>query len=207
MINSWADCRDYIAADHFSRGGSGRLAREFLLHPVARFSVLMRLVEWQANNGTPLLLRLPLLLWFRRLSLRLGFSISPNVFGPGVAISHYGNIAVHPDAHVGRNCRIHIGTTIAGSAVIMDAADVPEHDAPIIGDNVYIGPGAKMYGPITIADNCVIGANAVVTQSVERPGVTVAGIPARIVAEAGSQGMLIRGCDRITALSSDALTR
>lgn len=199
-IRNWRDCKAFIAADYHSRSGR-RPVFEFLFNPVARFLVLMRLLEWQQAIGVPFLLRAPMTLWFRRLSLRLGFSISLNVFGPGIALPHYGNVMIHGDACIGRNCRIHVGTAIAGSAVIMDPSDVPEFDAPVIGDNVYIGPGAKMNGPLWIGNDCVIGTNSVVTRSFPMDGVTISGFPARIVARKGSQDMLVRGCDFVPALA------
>ncbi len=198
-IHNWRDCKAFIAADYYSRSGR-RPVFEFLFNPVARFLVLMRLMEWLQVVGAPPLLRAPLTFWFRRLSLRLGFSISLHVLGPGVSLPHYGPLMIHQDACIGRNCRIHIGTVIAGSAVIMDPAEVPEYDAPIIGDNVYFGPGVKMSGPMIIGSNCVIGANSVVTRSFPQDGVTIAGFPAKIVAQKGSQDMLVRGCDRVPGL-------
>ncbi len=57
---------------------------------------------------------------------------------------------------------------------------------PKIGNNVFIGPGAKIFGEITIADHIAIGANAVVNKSFTESGITVAGIPARKVSEKGS---------------------
>ena len=55
--------------------------------------------------------------------------------------------------------------------------------SPILGDNVYIGPGAKLFGKITIADNISIGANAVVTKSFEQENISIAGVPAKIISE------------------------
>lgn len=52
--------------------------------------------------------------------------------------------------------------------------------APRLGDNVYIGPGAKIFGPIEIGDNVAIGANAVVNKSFP-DSVTIAGVPAKII--------------------------
>jgi serine O-acetyltransferase len=52
--------------------------------------------------------------------------------------------------------------------------------APVIGDNVLIGAGACILGPVTIGRNVKIGANVVVTFDVP-PDVTVVGVPARIV--------------------------
>ena len=53
--------------------------------------------------------------------------------------------------------------------------------APIIGDNVCIGPGAVIFGEITIADGCYIGANAVVNKSFTEPNSVIVGIPAKVI--------------------------
>lgn len=55
--------------------------------------------------------------------------------------------------------------------------------AATIGDNVFIGTGAKIIGDIHIADNVVIGAGAVVTRDILEPGITVAGVPARKISD------------------------
>lgn len=55
--------------------------------------------------------------------------------------------------------------------------------APIIGDNCYIGPGAIIFGDITLADNITIGANATVNRSCGQERVVLAGTPAKIVKE------------------------
>ena len=52
--------------------------------------------------------------------------------------------------------------------------------APVIGNNVYISPGAKLFGGIMIGDNVIIGANAVVNKSFPS-NVVIAGCPAKIV--------------------------
>jgi serine O-acetyltransferase len=62
--------------------------------------------------------------------------------------------------------------------------------APTLGRNVYIAPGAKIYGPVIIADGCAIGANAVVNRSFETPNVSIAGVPARVISTKGSAGMI-----------------
>jgi len=109
---------------------------------------------------------------YHRLSLQLGFSIPANVCGPGLSLPHRGSIVISPVARIGANCRIHscvnIGLAKDGSK------------APRIGDNVYIGPGAKLFGDITIGNNVLIGANAVVTKSFG-DNLTIVGVPARIL--------------------------
>ena len=109
-----------------------------------------------------------------RLSTRLGFSIPKNVFGPGLCIVHYGTIVVSPKSLIGENCRIHPSTSIGDYG-----------GAPRIGNNVYIAPGAKLFGQITIGDNVAIGANSVVNKDIP-DNVTVAGIPAKIISEKAS---------------------
>jgi serine O-acetyltransferase len=191
MITSWQDCKAYVRADSISRGTPLTL-HTWLFDPVMRFQVLMRFNAYLLNTSKPFIVRLPFLLWFRRLSVRLGFLIGPNVFGPGLAIVHYGNILFDPTTRVGKNCRIHVGTQIGSSAQFTDPNDNHLY-TPRIGDNVYIGPGAKIYGPITIGNNCVIGANAVVTKSFPEDGLTLAGVPAKVIAEGGTGDRVLRG--------------
>lgn len=108
---------------------------------------------------------------FRKISVKLGYSIPINVFGPGLSLPHRGNIIINPQTRIGENCRIHVGVNIGA-----------HHDkAPIIGNNVYIGPGAIIFGDIEIADNVSIGANATVNKSVFEPNCIVVGTPATIV--------------------------
>ena len=61
---------------------------------------------------------------------------------------------------------------------------------PELGDNVYIGPGAKVIGNVKIGNNVAIGANAVVTKSFPDDSVVV-GIPARLISTKGSVGYCI----------------
>ncbi|MGS1016277.1 serine O-acetyltransferase [Allosphingosinicella humi] len=193
MITDWASFKNYLRADFRSRGGHGYL-RSFIFDPVARFTVLMRLHEYLINTRKPRLLTLPILFWFRRLSVRMGFSVGPNIFGPGVSIVHYGLLVIDPTTRIGKNCRIHMGAHIGGAALFVDPAEAHKF-SPRIGDNVYIGPGAKLYGPIVIGDNAVIGANAVVTKSFPEPGLTLAGAPAKIIGRDSSGERVLKGAD------------
>ena len=190
-IRSLDDLRRFIAWDLRSSSKSCSV-RSLITDPVLRFTLVLRFNEYLLNNKINIIARLIPLLYFRRLSIRLGFSIPFNVFGEGLAIVHYGTIIVNPAASIGRNCRIHAVVNIGGSSRLA-SPDGAEHSAPTIGDNVYIGPGAKIYGPITIANGCVIGANAVVGRTFAEKNKTIAGVPAKVVASRGSDGMLIDG--------------
>ena len=111
----------------------------------------------------------------RCLSVRLGFSIPLNVFGPGLGIAHYGTIVVNPNCRIGAFCRIHANTNLGASA--------GHKEAPCLGDRCYIGPGAILFGDILIANDRTIGANATVSHSCEKEHVVLAGTPAKIVKE------------------------
>ncbi|NRO94306.1 Serine acetyltransferase [Lactobacillus helveticus] len=109
-----------------------------------------------------------------RLGVRLGFGIPINAVGPGLRIDHFGFVAINGNAKIGKNCHIYGDITIGQKG--------PNNsEAPIIRDNVIIGAGARIIGPIKIASNCVIGANAVVIHSVLEEGKTIVGIPARVL--------------------------
>ncbi|MBP5548819.1 MAG: serine acetyltransferase [Bacteroidales bacterium] len=143
-----------------------------------RFQLRLRKIEYLYNTKGRNPLRI--LHWFvlevinHRLGTRLGFSIPKNVFGPGLCIVHPGTIVVNPAAKVGSYCRIHPGTCIGDYNGI-----------PTLGDHVYIGPGAKLYGNITIGNNVAVGANAVVNKSFP-DNVTIAGVPAKIISYTGA---------------------
>ena len=69
--------------------------------------------------------------------------------------------------------------------VYRDTTDIRDgNKAPNIGDDCYIGPGAKIYGDIVLGDNIGIGANAVVNKSFSG-NVTIAGMPAKVISENG----------------------
>jgi serine O-acetyltransferase len=168
--------------------------KSWVIDPVVKFIFLLRLYEYCYNTKKNKILLYIVLFWFRSVSVKLGFSVGPNVFGPGLAIVHYGLLILDPTTRIGKNCRIHMGVHIGGAATFVDPSEQSKY-SPRIGDNVYIGPGAKIYGPVEIGNNCVIGANAVVTKSFVEDGLTIAGVPAMIIARNGNGERVIKGAD------------
>ncbi len=146
----------------------------------------MRKLEYAINCGKNPIRTFCRKILFRKSSVKLGFSISPNTFGPGLSIAHRGTIVVNGGARIGANCRIHVDVNIGTEAGKSDAA-------PIIGDNCYLGPGAKIFGPIEIGSGTVIGANAVVNKSFPEGDQTLGGIPAKVISQKNSEGLLIKG--------------
>lgn len=104
----------------------------------------------------------------------LGIYIGANArIGRRCVIEHFGAIIIHSDAEIGDDVTIRQGVTIG----IKSAAAT--RDAPVIGDRVDIGAGAKLIGKIRIGDDVVIGANAVVLTDVPARSIAV-GVPATI---------------------------
>ena len=94
-------------------------------------------------------------------------------------MGHFGGIVISQKATIGKNCNIShqvtIGRTNRG----------PQKGIPVIVNNVYIGPGAKVIGNIRIGNNVAIGANCVVTKDAPDNAVVV-GVPGKIILFKGS---------------------
>lgn len=177
-ITSKQEYELYLKADMGSGGGRRWRWHHRFRADVAHFVRLLRRAEYVTNclSGFIPSLFLKYLKWqLRRKGRYLGLEIPVNVFGPGLVIVHPCGIVVSRHARVGKNCRIHAGVNIG------------EHrgGAPIVGDNVYLGPGSKIVGTVSVGSNSVVGANAVVVRDVP-PGVTVGGVPARVLSEQDS---------------------
>lgn len=187
MIASHQDMLDYREADRIA------LRRTYSVHliydEVWKFQRLLRRVEYLTNcrkHRGPFwrLLHKWYSLRFHAQSVRCGFDIPPNVFGPGLSIAHRGTIVVHPEARVGANCRLHVD-------VVIGTRPGPEERVPTIGDNCYIGPGSKIFGDIVIGPDTAIGANSVVNRSFPEGNMTIAGAPARKISDTGSREYII----------------
>lgn len=202
VIGSKEDYHFYLEADRVALN-IGSWWPKYFSHDVWRFERRLRRVEyWQNCRRSPVFRPIYYFLYwrFRRLSLRMGYSIPPNVFGPGLSIAHPGTLIVNDAARIGENCRIHPGVTIGTAAG-------EEHAAPHIGKNAFIGPNAVILGPIEIGDDVAIGANAVVNRSFPESGITVAGVPAKKVSEKGSRGLYQRSTEIVRSRRSAANRR
>lgn len=167
MIQSKQDYKRYLLEDMRHMFNSKPSVFQKMKNRIWKYQRLLRKCEYLRNVSkmpSPYMNPIYLISKFRlnRLSVLLGFTISENCFAEGLSIAHYGSIIVNPNAVIGKNCRIHSGVNIGSSAT--------DDGCPVIGDNVYIGPGAKIFGQITIGNNTVIGANAVVNKSFPEGG-------------------------------------
>lgn len=93
--------------------------------------------------------------------------------GEELALPHSGNIIIHPDCVVGDRCAIFHEVTLGTT--------IDKEGAPRLGDDVFIGPGAKVLGPVTIGDGARIAANSLVITDVPAGAIAI-GVPARAFA-------------------------
>jgi serine acetyltransferase len=111
----------------------------------------------------------------RHVRFKYGIELPYSVkLGDRVVFEHQHGIVIHGNCVIGNECIIRQGVTIGNKS--LDKL----FDAPVLGNNVNVGAGAKILGAVTIGDNVSIGANAVVVKDVPE-GATVVGIPAQVV--------------------------
>lgn len=96
--------------------------------------------------------------------------------GEGINFPHFSGIFISSAAKIGNNCTIFQQVTI-GSNTLKDSI---KQGSPVIGDNCYIGAGAKIIGNIVVGNNCRIGANCIIVTNIPDNS-TVVMNPARII--------------------------
>jgi serine O-acetyltransferase len=114
-----------------------------------------------------------------------GIEIHPGAtIGKGFVIDHGSGIVIGETAEIGDNCTLYQGVTLGGTG--KDSGK--RH--PTLGDNVLVGAGAKVLGPVNIGNGAKIAAGAVVLKDVPEDS-TAVGIPAKIVRTGGTKVELL----------------
>jgi serine O-acetyltransferase len=170
-MSHWASLKADLGRTYFyARGGrlskTLRCARTPGVHAV----IVLRFGQWA--RSMPLLFRLVLdpIYFVLNLMIQIMWGIEiprATAVGPGLFIGHFGGITISAMAVLGKNCSVSQNVTIgiAGSGEKLGV--------PVIGDDVYIAPGARLFGKITVGNNVKIGANAVIYKDVPDNSVAV----------------------------------
>ena len=189
MIESRSDYNYYVNCDKIAlKIPEKRIFPRPYLDEIWKYEITLRKTEYHHNISGKIhrifyaIYRLKL----EKIGIKLGFSIPINVFGPGLSIAHRGTIVINPQCKIGKNCRIHEGVTVG--------ATNGSNYAPIIGDNCFLGSGAKVIGEIIIGDNVAIGANSFVNKNFES-NVTIAGVPAKIISKKTSERNIVKATE------------
>ena len=185
MITNKDDLRRYLEEDKNALQIS-RNKPKFLGDEIWRFQIALRKHEYYNNQITNKLLELAWVVriyktilchyWHVKhkiLGVLLGFSIPIHTIEEGLCIYHYGSIVIGRNAKIGKRCSIHNNVNIGQHHSLKET--------PVIGDDCYIGPGAKLFGNIILGNNVSIGANAVVNKSFDEDNIVLVGIPAKII--------------------------
>jgi serine O-acetyltransferase len=188
---TFKDVRFLWWSDLYRRTG-GKLSRwaffrRLLLDPIFKFQFWFRLANYlrqrRVRRWHPILFFIAC--WMHRhYTLKYDIQIpAATQVGPGLQISHYGGIIVNSKVKIGRDCNITHNVTIGASQRGSRAG------TPVLGDEVYLGPGAVIVGDVAIGDRAAVGANAVISRDIPPDGVAV-GIPARVISRDGSAGYI-----------------
>jgi serine O-acetyltransferase len=178
----------FLEADRIALGIKRRSPR-LIGDDIWKYQRALRHYEYWLSRPKQIFSLLPRLFWryrYYKLGLLLNFEIPPFVAGPGLSLAHRGPIIINPHARIGKNCRIH-------SCVNIGTAAGTQNQAPHIGDNCYIGPGAKIFGAIQIGDGVAIAAQSVVNKSCAESYVTLGGITARVISQKNALSYIIDG--------------
>lgn len=190
LSRAWADLRADLDRYRLTEGHPTVV--NLYLSPGTVALAHHRIAHWAWSGRSPLHLaaRLPLLFLDRWVQVWSGMDIAPQAtIGPGMYIGHFGGVFIAGDAVIGNNVNLSQGVTIGFSG------RSGSRGTPVIGDRVYVAPGAKLAGPITIGDDVAVGANSVVTRNVADRAV-VGGVPARVINSRGSfDFVLYRGME------------
>lgn len=175
MIKSKKDLELYLQCEYINTLGGDKLSiiKDLLLPSSRAYILVLRCSEYFTNTTGAFHKILARFFAFKlaRYQVATGITIAMNTCELGLTLYHHGSIVINSATRIGRNCCIMNNVNIG--------ANKGSSKAPIIGDNVYIGPGAVIYGDISIADGCYIGANAVVGRSINTPCSIVAGVPGK----------------------------
>ena len=148
-----------------------------LLYPGIKAVHSHRLAHWCYQHNLKFLARAI----SQRSRRRTGIEIHPGAtIGRRLVIDHGMGIVIGETAEIGDDFLIYHGVTLGGTG-----KDVGKRH-PTIGNNVLIGTGAKVLGPIKVGDNSRIAANSVVLREIPEDS-TAVGIPARVVRIAGQK--------------------
>ena len=191
MIRSKADYLYYLECDRVALREKRKRPPLLSSCEVWKYQRLLRKLEYYTNCKPRNPLRYFLKYRLHQMAIRYGFYIPVNVVGPGLSIAHIGPIIINHRSCVGENCRIQTGVTLGATNGITDA--------PVLGNNVYLGQGCKIIGGITIADDVQIGANAVVVKDILEPGTTWGGVPAKKISNNSSACNLVKATEIVKA--------
>jgi serine O-acetyltransferase len=185
----YAEYKYLILSDLYRITGNIRfsvLLRNILFHETYRYVFWWRTCRYVRASR---LLKYPVYpfakLMLHHLTYRLGITIRLSAeIGSGFYLGHFGGVHIGQKAVIGKNC------DIAHEVTLGVAGLGKKRGYPTLGDNIYVGAGAKIIGAVRIGNNVAIGANCVVTKDIPDNSVVV-GVPGKVISQKGSTEYVI----------------
>ena len=179
----WADI---LRTYEYLQGGGLRRTVNCLRSPGVQAVIVFRFGQWLDSQASLLRLLLQPIYFVLNGLVKIIWGIElprSATIGPGLYIGHFGGITIAPGVIIGRNCDISQHVTIGLSGQGEKAG------VPTIGDNVYIAPGARVFGKISVGNNVKIGANAVVYKDIPDNAIVVLDPGFKIVSYRGNRSL------------------
>ncbi len=156
----------------------------YIVYPGFRVTFWYRLVHYCHRSPKWRIFSKIGTLWLLHQQHRTGIELSHQTeIGPGVYIPHAGAIVINGKCKIGSNLYL------SHDVLLGKAHAGPRQGVPTVGDDVYLGPGARLLGKLHVGDNAAIGANAVVLNDIPSDSFAV-GAPAKVVKNTGARGLL-----------------
>ena len=177
----WADI---LRTYEYLQGGRLRRTVNCLRSPGVQAVIVFRFGQWLDSQASLLKLILQPIYFVLNGLVKIMWGIElprSATIGPGLYIGHFGGITIAPGVVVGRNCDISQHVTIGLSGQGEKAG------VPTLGDNVYIAPGAQVFGKISVGSNVKIGANAVIYKDIPDNAIVVLDPGFKIVSYRGNR--------------------
>ena len=177
------ELREAISEDkeYYYGVGGKRIYRVITHNPLyqrGKYIIAARKAGYYFLHSNSLMNKIWFLYYSRRknvLGEKLGIELGPYEFGRRIRIYH-NNIVVNGGAIIGDDCELYGDNCIGNKG-----ADSIPLDAPILGNGVSIGVGAKCIGKIRIADNVKISSMSLVNKDIDETGALYGGVPARMI--------------------------
>lgn len=185
MIKTKKDLKEYLAADWARYSDDHKpkwwtkftFSETWMLYSYVRN---LRYLDYYSNNKN-LFTVIPYLfrsLKQRRMALKYSINIAPHCIGPGFLLVHPGFVRIG-------SCYIGANATILPNVLVGRRRPIPNTEVTI-GNNVYIGTGAKVLGRVVVGNNVTIAANSVVIKDIP-DNCVVSGVPAKIIMKDGKK--------------------
>lgn len=179
-INTKADLKDWLSYES-AKYPCSKFNRIFQLGEIAilrKHQRVLRKTEYFLNTGKKIRFFISKAR-LRKIQIRHALHIPLNCCGRGLKIMHLGPVLMNNNVTLGNDCKIHMNVALVAGGT--------NDGVPTLGNNVVVGYGAAVLGPVYIADYVAIGANAVVNKDCLEENVAIAGVPAKVISRNGSK--------------------